>query len=66
MYCPFVSIYPIDPEVRRYRINWIVIFCMDTLIGVSAFITLPSLHQFVTSSSHPEDPNVSQHIPTVA
>ena len=49
----------IDPEIRRYRKNWIVIYFMSSLVGMSFFITIPSLHQFVTSTTHPEDANVS-------
>ena len=48
-----------DPESRRYRNNWIVIYTLNSLLGVSYFIGIPSLHQFVTSSSSPQDPNVS-------
>ena len=46
-------------ERCRYRQNWLVIEAYCSLIGVSYFISLPSLHQFVTSSDRPEDSDVS-------
>ena len=43
------------------KINWLVIYSMMSLIGVGYFIVSASLHQFVTSSSSPEDPTVRHY-----
>ena len=44
--------------MHRYRKNWLVIYSMMSLVGVGYFIVSASLHQFVTSSSSPEDSTV--------
>ena len=49
------------PEMRRYRKNWLVIYSMMSLVGVGYFIVSASLHQFVTSSSSPEDSTVRHY-----
>ena len=58
---PTVMIWRACPggERYRYRANWVTLQAFCTLIGVSFYIALPSLHQFVTSSTHPDDASVS-------
>lgn len=48
-----------DDETRRYRRNWIVIHTTWFLMMTTNTIVLPSQHQFITNSRHPEEPNVS-------
>ena len=48
-----------DPEIRRFRWNWVVYYLSTSVYGISYFIMIPSLHQFVTSSPNPPDPSVS-------
>ena len=47
-----------DAEMRRLCCNWTV-FVIGNTFGISYFIVIPSLHQFVTSTTHPSNPNVS-------
>ena len=42
----------------RFKKNWFVLTASCTLAGFTYSSALPSLHQFVTSSTRPEDPNV--------
>ena len=45
-------------ERCRFQQNWVFLAASCSLVGFSYSSALPSLHQFVTSSTHPEDPNV--------
>ena len=46
-------------ERCRFQQNWFVLTTYCTLVGFAYSSALPSLHQFVTSSTHPEDSDVS-------
>lgn len=45
-------------ERRRYRKNWTVVQAFCTLLGLSYYVSLPSMHQFVTNSAHPGNDGV--------
>ena len=45
-------------ERCRYQQNWCLLAAFCSLVSFSYASALPSLHQFVTSSTRPEDPNV--------
>ena len=47
-----------EAEMRRLFCNWTV-FVVGNTFGMAYFIAIPSLHQFVTSTTHPSNPNVS-------
>lgn len=49
-------------EQCRYRQNWFILTTYCTLLGFAFSSALPSLHQFVTSSTSPEDHDVSMYI----
>ena len=38
-------------EISRFRLNWVIICSMGYFYGVLGYVTAPSLHQFITSSS---------------
>ena len=46
-------------ERCHYQQNWFVLTLYCTLVGFSYSSALPSLYQFVTSTTRPDDPNVS-------
>jgi MFS family permease len=45
-------------ERCRYQQNWCILAAFCTLVGFSYSSALPSLHQFVTSSTTPDDPDL--------
>uniref|UniRef100_A0A1X7UMI9 Uncharacterized protein n=1 Tax=Amphimedon queenslandica TaxID=400682 RepID=A0A1X7UMI9_AMPQE len=45
-------------EISRFRLNWAVIFSLAYFYGLLSFITAPSLHQFITSSSNTSESEV--------
>lgn len=47
-----------DPDAKRYYKNWVIVFALANLVGIGFYISVTSLHQFVTSSSKPVDPEV--------
>ena len=46
-------------EISRFRLNWALICSLGYFHGVLSFITAPSLHQFITSSSNTSEPEVN-------
>ena len=49
-------------EISRFRLNWALICSMGYFHGVLSFITAPSLHQFITSSSNASDSQVNNSL----
>ena len=45
-------------ELCRLRWNWVVTVLASNLLGMTEFIMVPSLYQFVTSSRENSDPTV--------
>ena len=58
IYCP-IKILRVVRDINRLRLNWVIMCFVTYLIGLLNFITGPSLHQFVTSSSNSTDPQVT-------
>ena len=56
--CCKSSLFSDKKELKRLRRNWINVFLMTSLTGLSYFIIIPSLYQFVTSSKTPQDSTV--------
>ena len=63
--CLSSSLFSDPKELKRLRRNWLNQFAVSSLGGLCYFISIPSLHQFVTSSSTPADPNVSSRVRSV-
>uniref|UniRef100_A0A1X7ULK3 Major facilitator superfamily (MFS) profile domain-containing protein n=1 Tax=Amphimedon queenslandica TaxID=400682 RepID=A0A1X7ULK3_AMPQE len=45
-------------QISRFRLNWVIIWSMTYLTGTTNYITIPLLHQFITSSSNTTDSQV--------
>lgn len=58
IYCP-IKIPHVVRDINRLRLNWVIMCFVTYLIGILNYITGPSLHQFVTSSSNSSDPQVT-------
>ena len=57
--CPCVCVSICNgTELSRLRWNWVVVDLAANLLGMTEFIMVPSLYQFVTSTGENSDPTV--------